>query len=128
MFHYTRDVHLTVDEAAERIEEELQKEKFGVLWSFNVKEMLNEKGLDFDQHYKILEVCNPVEAKKVLSENPLAGYFLPCKMAVYEDKGQVKIGMPKPTILISQVDSADQTLKTTAEDVERKMQAAIDRV
>lgn len=128
MFHYTKEVSGTVDEAAKRIEEELQKEKFGVLWSFDVKEKLNEKGLDFDQSFKILEVCNPGEAKKVLTENPLAGYFLPCKITVYEENGQVKVGMPRPTMLITQVDSSDDTLKTIAENVEENMKAAIDRV
>jgi uncharacterized protein (DUF302 family) len=34
------------------------------LWELNFKDKLQEKGLDFDKNFKILEVCNPVQAKE----------------------------------------------------------------
>ncbi|RID82800.1 DUF302 domain-containing protein [Mesobacillus zeae] len=34
----------------------------------------------------------------------LVGYFLPCKIVVYEDNGKTKIGMPKPTVLMAMLD------------------------
>lgn len=47
----------------------LEKERFGILWRFNIQEKLQEKGLEFDEPYIILEVCNPFEAKRVLMDS-----------------------------------------------------------
>ncbi|MFD0679532.1 MULTISPECIES: DUF302 domain-containing protein [unclassified Paenibacillus] len=128
MFHYTLSTEKTVEEAIAALEQHLKEEQFGVLWQFNIQDKLNEKAIEFNQKYQILEVCNPVEAKRVLSENHLAGYFLPCKIAVYEQDGRTKIGMPKPSALLGMVDNESfEALKSIAEDVEKRLVSCIDK-
>ena len=73
---------------------------------------------------KVLEVCNPHEAQRILHKNKLVGYFLPCKMVVYEDEGKTKIGMPKPSMLVSMVN--DETIKELAQDIEERLKRCID--
>lgn len=125
LFHYTVETNQSIEEAIASLENNLKEEKFGVLWHLDMQEKLREKGVDFDQRYHILEVCNPVEAKRVLSENAIVGYFLPCKITVYEDQGKTKIGLPKPTALIGMVDSG--ALQGIAEDVEKRLVSCIDK-
>lgn len=125
MFNYTVDTSKTVNEAVEALEENLKAEKFGILWNFDLTAKLQEKGEDFDTPYTILEVCNPKEANRVLSENLMIGYFLPCKIVVYKESDGVKIGMPKPTALISMVE--DPNIKSIAEDIEKRLIKCIDR-
>ncbi|MFC5452782.1 DUF302 domain-containing protein [Paenibacillus aestuarii] len=125
MFHYTIETDLTIVQTIEKLERHLKKEKFGVLWHLDMQEKLREKGVELEQNYHILEVCNPVEAKRVLSENALIGYFLPCKITVYEELGKTKIGLPKPTALIGLVDNG--VLKGIAEDVEKRLISCIDK-
>lgn len=124
MFHYTKEAAMSVEEAIGRLEDSLKEEKFGILWSVEMKEKLQEKGVEFDGNFVILEICNPQEAKKVLEEESLASYFLPCKIVVYEDDGQTKIGMPKPTALISMLEN--DRLKGVAEDIESRLVKCID--
>ncbi len=124
-FDYTITTSKSLDEAVKSIEENLKEEKFGVLWQFDIKDKLQEKGVDFDQSFKILEVCNPHEAGRVLTQNKMVGYFLPCKIVVYEDGGTTKIGMPKPTTLITMVE--DEMLKEIAVDIEKRLIACIDK-
>ncbi|WP_347862055.1 DUF302 domain-containing protein [Salimicrobium sp. PL1-032A] len=124
MFHYTVETGKSIDQAVESLEASLKDAQFGVLWNFDVKETLQGKGLDFDTEFRILEVCNPKEAKGVLDKNLLAGYFLPCKMVVYNDQGQTKIGMPNPTSLMELVD--DQEIKNIAADIEQRLKKCID--
>ncbi|KRE71971.1 DUF302 domain-containing protein [Paenibacillus sp. Soil750] len=128
MFHYTIETDKSVDEVIEALTTNLYKEHFGILWKFNIQEKLQEKGLEFEEPYIILEVCNPFEAKRVLSEHAVAGYFLPCKIAVYVEKGTTKIGMPRPTNLIGMVemDAYDQLLEI-AQDVEKRLINCLDR-
>ncbi|MDG5789729.1 DUF302 domain-containing protein [Evansella sp. AB-P1] len=125
MFHYTVNSTRGIKETIRKLQDSLQEEKFGVLWEFDVKEKLLEKGLTFDEDFTVLEVCNPHEAKRVLDVNKLAGYFLPCKIVVYVDRGETKIGMPKPTELIKSVDN--KKLMEFAADIEKRLMNAINK-
>ncbi|PQD94638.1 hypothetical protein CYL18_13330 [Pradoshia eiseniae] len=126
MFHYTVETSKSLADALQSLEESLKEDKFGVLWKFDVKDTLKNKGFELENPYMILEVCNPKEAHKVLSANELVGYFLPCKIVVYQDnQGKTKIGMPKPSTLIEMVD--DDTLKEIASDIEDRLIACMDK-
>lgn len=125
MFHYTVETDKTVNEAVQTLERTLQEDQFGVLWQFDIQSKLREKGLDFDSSYQVLEVCNPFEAQRILSRNKMAGYFLPCKIVVYDDGGTTNIGLPKPTSLIDMV--SDPSLQEIAEDVEKRLITCIEK-
>lgn len=126
MFHYTVEVDKTLPEAVAALEASLKNEKFGVLWSLNMKETLAGKGVELDGDYIILEVCNPHEAKRVLEKSPLVSYFLPCKIVVYMENGGTKVGLPRPTELIKLVD--DEELQKIAADIERRLIDSIDSI
>ncbi|WP_369827127.1 DUF302 domain-containing protein [Cohnella sp. CIP 111063] len=81
--------------------------------------------MDFEREYHILEVCNPEEAKRVLTESPYVGYFLPCKIVIYEDNGNTLIGLPKPTVLMELL--GNEKLKAIAVDIENRLIKCIDQ-
>ena len=111
------------DQACEALKEAVKPFGFGVLWELNFKDKLHEKGIEFDIDFKVFEVCNPKKAEKVLSQDISAGYFLPCKMVVYQKDGQMFIGMLKPTSLIEIHGNTD--LNDIAEEVEHDLIAAV---
>ena len=120
VFHYTVESSKGLEETIRALESNLKEKQFGVLWDLNINEKLEAKGLNLDSKYRILEVCNPKEAHRVLSKNPLISYILPCKIVVYEDKaGQVKVGMPKPTVLLDLVEETG--LEDIACDIENRL-------
>lgn len=121
---YKVQTNKSFENAVEDLKKNLSDHNFGVLWELNFKDKLQEKGLDFDANFKVLEVCNPRQAKRVLEMHIEAGYFLPCKIVVYEEKGSVMIGMPKPTGLISMIDN--NQLSVIAREVENELLSAID--
>ncbi|MFD2639800.1 DUF302 domain-containing protein [Piscibacillus salipiscarius] len=127
MFDYTVTTSQSVDEAVEALSNSLKEVKFGVLWDFDVKETLHNKGFDnFTQTFRILEVCNPKAASEVLEMEEKVSYFLPCKVVVYSSKdGSTKIGMPRPTVLMENIDQQD--VKDFAKDIEKTMMNAIDQ-
>lgn len=126
MFHYTKEVQGNVNESVTKLEEALRDEGFGVLWNLDLQSKLQEKGVDFDKEIMILEVCNPHEAKKVLDEEILVSYFLPCKIVVYREDDRTKIGMPKPSQFMQMLDN--QKLKEIAEDIENRLINCINKV
>ncbi|MFC0523826.1 DUF302 domain-containing protein [Pontibacillus salicampi] len=125
MFHYTVETSKSVQVAVQDVQEELQKEKFGVLWDFDVQDTLQQKGYEFTDSYRILEVCNPGEAKRVLEQQPLVSYFLPCKVVVYEEDGVTKIGMPKPTALFNLLE--DEAIQAIGRDIEERMTSCLNK-
>ncbi|ADC50644.1 hypothetical protein BpOF4_12965 [Alkalihalophilus pseudofirmus OF4] len=125
MFHVTVKSPHSINETVEKLTANLKEQEFGVLWDFDLRGKLEEKGQTFEEDFRVLEVCNPKVAKDVLTRNLLAGYFLPCKMVVYVEGGVTKIGMPKPTHLISALD--DSELTSHAEAVEESLTIAMNQ-
>ncbi|MFZ3382587.1 MAG: DUF302 domain-containing protein [Candidatus Methanoperedens sp.] len=105
MIDYTKESKLSVKSAVEKLTEDLKANKWGVLSVIDVQKILAEKlGIEYDD-YIILDVCNPGLAHQGLSINKLAGLILPCKIAVYSDKGKTKISLYKPTVALSTANS-----------------------
>jgi len=123
MFHYTVETAKTFEDALTALKDSLKDHKFGVLWEMNVPATLQSKGFDLTKKYQILEVCNPSQAYKAISQNSLTGYFLPCKIVVYEEGGKTKIGLPKPTALMNYVN--DTKIKAIAQEVEEELINAV---
>jgi uncharacterized protein (DUF302 family) len=126
VFHHTVETIGTVEETIDTLEQQLKAKQFGILWRFNIQDKLQEKGFDFESKYIVLEVCNPAEANRVLSETPMAGYFLPCKIVVYEAKEKVMVGMLKPSALMDVMQN--NSLRNIAADVEERLIQCIDGV
>ena len=123
-FMYKVKTDKSFEKAVEDLKSRLSEHQFGVLWELNFKDKLQEKGLDFNTNFKILEACNPFQAKKAFDANLEAGYFLPCKLAVYEDHGTVQVGMLRPTELIGL--AKFDNMSDIAEAVEAELKSAID--
>lgn len=120
---YEKKTKKSFEQAILSITEELKKRKFGVLWSMNFKDKMAEHDIDFKNNFVILEVCNPQKANEVLTKHIDMGYFLPCKMVVYENEGEVIIGAPEPKKLMGMMGYSD--LENVADEVQSIMIEAI---
>ena len=121
---YEKSTKKSFNEAVESITNSLKERKFGVLWQMDVKEKMAEHEIDFKTYFMILEVCNPQTANEVLSAHIEVGYFLPCKVVVYEKDEEVFIGTAKPGMLIGMMGYED--LNHIAMGVENVLIEAID--
>jgi uncharacterized protein (DUF302 family) len=115
-FTYTVKTKKSIDNAISNLTENLKEIGFGVLETLDFKKILSEKGLEFADNYRLMEVCNPHLAKQVLEANPDLGLLLPCTIAVYQKDNENFISLARPTSLLSMV--SDQNLKFSGEDIE----------
>ncbi len=122
---YVTDTPKDVETATRDLEQAVKRNKFGVLHVHDLQKTLKEKGVDFPNACKILEVCNPQRAVQVLTGNMRVNLALPCRISVYQDEGKTKIGMIRPTALLALFPGAAD-LRTVAEDVERETIRMID--
>jgi RNA polymerase-binding protein DksA len=115
----------TVDEAARALEVAVRKHQFGVLHVLDLKETLTKKGYPFGPQCRIFEVCNPLQATRVLQRDMRLNMALPCRISVFEDQGATKIGTILPAELLRAL-SHDRSLAEVAASVEATIKAIID--
>lgn len=114
---YEKVTKKSFSEAVESIVNALKERKFGVLWQLNFKDKMAEHDINFPNDFMILEVCNPQKANEVLTKHIEMGYFLPCKVVVYEKDGEVRIGTARPEMLMGMMGYDD--LGDVASEVEK---------
>jgi len=105
----------TVEQAVADLQTAVTDHQFGVMHIHNLKETLKNKGVAFSNECQILEVCNPHKAKEVLSADMSMNMALPCRISVYEEAGETKIGMIKPKALLSFLSDSDALMKVAQE-------------
>lgn len=115
----------TIEQAVKDLEEAVTRNKFGVLHIHDLKTTMKNKGIDFPHECRIFEVCNPQKANAVLTNDISLNMALPCRISVWEENGQVKIGTLKPTALLSVLSDAEE-LKSIAKEVEDTIITIID--
>jgi uncharacterized protein (DUF302 family) len=98
---YVRETNKSIDEVCNKIQEAAAQNKFGVLAVIDLKEKMASKGVQFGPQCRIIEVCNPMQAKKVLEKNMTISSALPCRISVYEEAGKVKVITLRPTVLLN---------------------------
>ena len=86
---------------------------------------MKERGVEFPNACRILEVCNPHQASRVLSQNMAVSMALPCRISVFQDAGQTRIATMLPTAMLA-VFPGSEALKPIAEEVEQQILTMID--
>lgn len=90
---------------------------YSVLYAYDMRATLRDKGLEFERACHILEICNPHRAAAVLGHDMRISLALPCRVCVYEDQGKTVIGTVRPAGLIG-VFSDAEALREIALQVE----------
>ena len=80
---------------------------------------LRSKGVAFAEQCKVFEVCNPVQAAKVMAADMRLNMALPCRISVYTEKGKTLLGLITPMAMLTSL-SQDPALVPVARDVEEK--------
>lgn len=117
--YYIVETKKTFEQASADLDAAVKRFGFGVLHVHDLGTTLRSKGIDFEEACRIFEVCNPVQAAKVLATDMRLNMALPCRISVFTEKGSTKIGMIKPGELLSAL-SGDPLLTSIAEEVEAK--------
>lgn len=127
MYHFSKVVNVSFDEAIDQVTEALREEGLGILTEIDVQAAFKKK-LDTDfRRYTILGACHPLVAYQMLQTDDKAGVFYPCNVVVQEhDDGRVEVSAIDPLMMFLMIHSPKA--KEIALDASQKMQAAMDRL
>lgn len=123
-FEYTVETNKDLDSIVNDLKTSLKEKGFGVMAVLDFKAILREKGLEFNDEYRLLEVCNPKAAKSALETDPKVGLLLPCTIAVYKENRKTKVSLLKPTKLLEIL--PNEKLKSLGKDIEPQLKETID--
>ncbi len=123
--YYIVETEKAFDQASTDLESAVNRHGFGVLHVHDLGATLRSKGVVFDEECKILEVCNPGQAAKVLSSDMRLNMALPCRISVFTEKGRTKIGLIAPVQMLTAL-SDDAALVQVAKEVEEKTMLMVD--
>ena len=124
--NYIRHTDESVETLFQRVQDAAKANGFGVLHTYDFKQILTGKGFDLPQEVRVLEVCNPGQAHQVLGMDIALNMMLPCRISVYEDGGRTAVGMVPPTALLGLV-SKDARIQSAAREVETAMEKIIEK-
>ncbi|MCP9838633.1 DUF302 domain-containing protein [Cyanobium sp. N.Huapi 1H5] len=121
---FIRDSTKSFEEACASLQQEVPDHGFGLLAVHDLGQTLRGKGLPFPEECRIFEVCNPLQAAAVLANTMALNMALPCRISVYTEAGQTRIGMLRPGVMLAGL-SADPSLAAVAGEVEASTRAII---
>ena len=117
--YYTVETSKAFEQASADLDAAVKRHGFGVLHVHDIGNTLRSKGLSFTENCRVFEVCNPAQAAKVLASDMRMNMALPCRISVYTEKSKTRIGMIKPTDMLSML-SQDPALSQVAREVDEK--------
>lgn len=123
--YYIVDSTKSFESAAADLDAAVKNNGFGVLHVHDLGATLRGKGIDFVEECKVFEVCNPAQASKVLSTDMRLNMALPCRISVYTEKGETKLGMIEPGEMLASLSDSEE-LKEIAKEVETSTIKMID--
>ena len=123
--YYIVETGKTFDLAVADLESAVKNHGFGVLHVHDLGNTLRSKGIAFDEQCKVFEVCNPLQAARVLAADMRLNMALPCRISVFTENGKTKIGLIKPAPMLATL-SGDATLLQVAKEVEEKTIPMVD--
>lgn len=122
---YTKQTKKSVEHATRDLEIAVAANGFGLLHTYDFREILAGKGFKLPGECRVFEVCNPRQASEVLAVDMALNMVLPCRVSIYEDHGRTIIGMVPPSDLLPLV-SVDPAIASLAHEVEATMKRIID--
>ena len=111
----------SLPEIEQALQDAAARHQFGILAIHDLRQTMQKKGIELDMDCRIYEVCNPVQAKKVLQADGAVSTALPCRISVYGSEGGYKIATLLPTVLMKGFDAP--ALSQVAQEVETVIRA-----
>lgn len=106
----------SLDEIERGLQESAARHHFGVIAVHDLQATLKKKGVDLAMECRIYEVCNPVQAKKVLDADGAISTALPCRISVFGSAKEYTLATMRPTEMMKAF--ANPEIEQVAREVE----------
>ncbi|KPV41262.1 hypothetical protein AN478_04180 [Thiohalorhabdus denitrificans] len=123
-------VDLPPDRTLEEVELSIQSKAEGLnladVGTLDIGEGMRNRGIDFDQVYKVYQVCNLGLGAEVLKKVPAFGAFIPCKIVVFEADDHLALITYLPSYALRYFPDAPPEAERIAEKIEQDIIEVMD--
>ena len=88
---YTTKIKTDINTIKNEMEDKAKTIGFGVLHTYDFKQILHTKGFPIKKEITVFELCNPPGAQQALSQISAISVYLPCRISLYEENGQTTL-------------------------------------
>lgn len=113
---YKIRAHKSLEQIDQALQETAARHQFGILAVHDLRQTMQKKGIELGMECRIYEVCNPLQAKKVLEAKGDVSTALPCRISVYGSGRDYMLATLLPTYLMKSFDAGQ--LAPVAQEVE----------
>jgi uncharacterized protein (DUF302 family) len=121
---FVLDTAKPFEEACSDLKAAVANHDFGLLAVHDLAATLRSNKINFLENCRVFEVCNPQQAAKVLQIDLSLNMTLPCRISVYTEAGQTRIGMIRPVDMLKEL-SGFPDLMEIAQEVDASMKDLI---
>lgn len=82
---------LPIDRVHEKLPAACEERKFALLQTYIYHDIVAGKGFPIDRKVYVYEICQAKTAADMLTDFPRFALFMPCRITVYENKGETVI-------------------------------------
>lgn len=94
---------------------------------FPIAEHLKQRGIVTEGPLETRAFCNLGQGTEILLDHPEFVVFAPCRVAIYQRKGQLYIGLDRPTFDLKSIHSPTERAKKAAQTLENALIQLIDK-
>jgi uncharacterized protein (DUF302 family) len=113
LFTYKIVSNKSIEQITEKVPGACEEKKFALLQTYVYHEIVASKGFPIERKVYIYEICQAKAAAAMLTDYPHFSIFMPCKIALYEDKGKVVISTMNMEIMLKAVESDKELYEET---------------
>lgn len=112
---YKVKVRWPIEAIKAQLEQKAKDLGFGVIGSYNFKNMLKQKGLELNKEITVYELCNPAGAYSALNSFADISVYLPCRISIFEEDGATVLATIGIEDILNAVDTDDEFKKHMSE-------------
>lgn len=114
--NYTLKSEKSIENLVEQLKEVLPRYSFGLLHLHDIKNNLNNKGIDFETQCVILDVCNPKIAVDFLNVDLNLSCAMPCKITLHRASDITTIALNPLSKIVELLNPKAVNIAKNAED------------
>ena len=130
--YYFASTHKAFEQAAKDLNKAVGSHGFSVMHNYDFAEIFKVKKVlfgvkdsGFQELCQVFEVCNPTLARRLMESDMKLNMALPCRISVFTESGEVKVGMVSPLKLIDELSNNPIAIEI-AREVDATLRQVID--
>ena len=112
-------------EASFDLEPVIQRLGFVILHVHDLGDTLRRKGSEFDDDFKVFEICNYRQFEKLLAIDMRLSTALPWRISVFTENGATRIGLIRPAPMLAAL-CQDAGLSPLAREIDGRLIQIVD--